>query len=343
MSQQIWQTCLVESILGCVCGYLMLTRFARPIDRHLTDWGTFWVAFAAQRAMAAVLLTAQADSALRMALVCVGMSAAILQPVFLARAGVRVAPRAWRLRNAMPVAALMLALAESVGRFAAQGLSFHGPVDCYVTRGLAAAWFGWAFWRGRGRQAGGRCNPVPAGGFGSGLASIGVAGWSLLRGAPAWRMSAGPEAALMLPVLVLTAGIVFCRMAYSGRAEEDRRKQIEQSPTATAYSNVASQVLYVNRPFVELFRFADERMPVGRTIWEVLADPSECSQMLTRLWERQVCVGSVEVVRADGSRFRAHVTARVIANRDGHPEGLLWTFVSPRLERNSADFLALSV
>jgi len=319
---------LFEAAVGVSCA-LWLAGMNRRTDEAigLSGWMCFWSAFAMGRGLLVspswLMPPANGGSMLQVLTRMAAALAAVAQPSGIAAAAFQVQSgrkshgHSFPARSGGVVAIGLLAGAEYLGM---------GRNGCPWASAVSAIWFGLAYLlQARSylrRQAffvATFC--TGAAGF---LAIQGFTGWNWATAA--WVMALSAE--WLAPSMLLGGTVALARSAF---VLQDWHRHfhvaVEDSPTAGAISNDLARLWFVNPAFVRLWACESAQQACGRWVFEFLADPSRCSEILQALREKREWQGELTGRRRDSSTFPMSVAAKFTICADGRPACVQWSFV----------------
>lgn len=131
----------------------------------------------------------------------------------------------------------------------------------------------------------------------------------------------------------------------SRRAEEALRTKdsaIAASINGIAFANLAGNLTYVNRAFLQMWGYDREEEVVGRSALEFWRRPDEAAVALDAVMTGNSWSGELTALRRDGSVFVALLSAVVIPGAEGGPDQLMGSFIDVTERRKAEEKLRTS-
>jgi PAS domain S-box-containing protein len=106
-----------------------------------------------------------------------------------------------------------------------------------------------------------------------------------------------------------------------------KERAIESSINAVAFAEFGGHLTYVNKSFLNLWGYDDDREVLGRPALEFWQSQDEASEVLESLLKRGSCRAELVARRKDGSLFDADISASMVADESGKPLHMMGSFV----------------
>jgi PAS domain S-box-containing protein len=124
--------------------------------------------------------------------------------------------------------------------------------------------------------------------------------------------------------------VFFLDITERKRAENElRRKEaaIDASLNGIAIANMAGDLTYVNRAFLDLWGYAEAAHVLGRSATTFWQSPEAARDVIAALHQTGVWMGEMVGVQADGRQIIVQVNASIFRNDAGEPLGMVASFL----------------
>ena len=101
---------------------------------------------------------------------------------------------------------------------------------------------------------------------------------------------------------------------------------VDSTSNAVAFADLHGKLTYVNRAFLDLWKYDSADELYGHHATNYWREASEAAQVITALTESGHWKGELIAVRKDGTTFPANVSASMVTGKDGQPIGLMSIF-----------------
>ncbi len=110
---------------------------------------------------------------------------------------------------------------------------------------------------------------------------------------------------------------------------------IEESFNALVLSDPRGKVTYVNKAFLQLWRYTDRSQVIGRMGSGLFDDPDEVEKLITLVHHAGHWEGELNAVLGDRSHAIVHVLGKLLLDNEGNAIGLMATCVDVTSQRKS--------
>lgn len=110
---------------------------------------------------------------------------------------------------------------------------------------------------------------------------------------------------------------------------------LEESFNAVVLADPKGKVTYVNKAFLQLWRFKDSSQAIGKMGSGLFESPSEIEKLIALVHDTGHWEGELNAVLGDGSQAIVHVLGKLLVDQENKPVGLMATCVDITNQRKS--------